>query len=300
MQALPWALVTYHQGEPAKAQVGVLADGVVRQAPPQLAGLSLLDVLAGWAEHAPVLRVFDPAAAEPVDDATLLAPLRFPPKVLCAGANYFGHLTEMGIDRPRTPVTPYFFFKPPSTSVIGPGEDIVLPRRADRKIDWEAELGVVIGTRCRDVPAGRAREVVAGWTVVNDVSARDRLDRTDPVAPPFGFDWVQAKAGDTFCPMGPGVVPDWLVGDPQNLDVRLSVNGTVKQDANTAARVTGSPDLSAAASATVTLEPGDVIATGTPAGVGYPRGDFLQPSDDVLVEIDGVGALHNRVVESTR
>ena len=247
MQEPPWALVTYHQGEPAKAQVGVLAGGVVRQATPQLAGLSLLEGLAGWAE----------------------------------------------------PVTPYFFFKPPTTSVVGPGEDIVLPRRAGRKIDWEAELGVVIGTRCRDVPVGRAREVVAGWTIVNDVSARDRLDRTNPVAPPFGFDWVQAKAGDTFCPMGPGVVPDWLVGDPQNLDLRLSVNGVVKQDANTADMVTGIADLIAAASATVTLEPGDVIATGTPAGVGYPRGDFLRPGDEVLVEIDGVGALRNPVVETT-
>ena len=299
MQEPPWALVTYHQGDPPAAQVGVLVGGAVRRPPPQLAGLSMLDVLNGWAEYAPVLRAFDADGAESVDDATLLAPVRFPAKVLCAGANYFDHLTEMGIDRPRTPVTPYFFFKPPTTSVIGPGEAVVLPRRAGRKIDWEAELAVVIGTRCRDVPAERAREVVAGWTVVNDVSARDRLDRTDPVAAPFGFDWVGAKGGDTFCPMGPGVVPDWLVGDPQALDLRLSVNGVVKQHANTAGMVTGIAELIAAASATVTLEPGDVIATGTPAGVGYPRGEFLQPGDEVLVEIDGVGALRNPVVETT-
>lgn len=299
MQDASWMLVTFHQGDAAKSQVGVLAGGVVRQSPDRLAGLSLMEVLTDWDAIAPQLRTLDPAQCEPVVDATLVAPLRYPAKVLCAGANYHGHLAEMGIASPQQPDTPYFFFKPPTTAVIGPGENVVLPPRAGRKIDWEAELGVVIGRRCRDVPVDGARAVVAGWTVVNDISARDRLARATPVAPPFGFDWVGAKAEDTFCPMGPGIVPDWLIDDPQRLDIRLTVNGVVKQDANTADMVVGIWELIAAASAVITLEPGDVIATGTPAGVGVPRGEFLSPGDELVVEIDGVGVLRNPVVGPT-
>jgi 2-keto-4-pentenoate hydratase/2-oxohepta-3-ene-1,7-dioic acid hydratase in catechol pathway len=296
----PWMLVTYHQGDPAKAEVGIRADGQVRQAPAQLAGRSLLDVLDAWAELSPALRELDPAALPAVEGATLLAPLRFPRKVLCAGANYYGHLVEMQVPRPSGAVDPYFFFKPPTTSVIGPGEDVVLPARAGRQIDWEVELAVVIGRRCRDVPVERAREVVAGWTIVDDISARDLLGRPDPVAPPFGFDWVGAKAGDTSCPMGPGIVPDWLVDDPQALDLRLSVNGVVKQDSNTADMVTGIWQLVAGASRAITLEPGDVIATGTPAGVGFPHLDFLAAGDEVVAEIDGIGVLRHGVVENSQ
>jgi 2-keto-4-pentenoate hydratase/2-oxohepta-3-ene-1,7-dioic acid hydratase in catechol pathway len=295
----PWMLVTHHQGDPGKAEVGVAVGHEVRRAPAELAGLTLLEVLGAWESLAPVLRALDPDRLEPVADAVLLAPLRFPPKVLCAGANYYAHLAEMGVPRPAGPVEPYFFFKPPTTSVVGPGDAIVLPARAGRKIDWEVELAAVIGRRCVDVPVERALDVVAGWTVVNDVSARDLLDRVDPVAPPFAHDWVAAKGGDTFCPLGPGVVPAWLVDDPQRLALRLSVNGVVHQDSTTADMVTPVAELIAAASRAVTLEPGDVIATGTPAGVGFPRGEFLAPGDEVVAEIDGVGVLRNTVVDHT-
>ena len=297
MREAPWSLVTRHQGDPAKAEVGVLAGGAVRRAPSDLAGASMLEVLAAWDRFAPVLRALDPDALEPLPDAELLAPLRYPPKVLCAGANYYAHLAEMGVPRPSGPVPAYFFFKPPTTSVIGPDEAIVLPPRPGRKIDWEVELAAVIGTRCVDVPVERALEVVAGWTIVNDVSARDLLDRADPVAPPFGHDWVGAKAGDTFCPLGPGIVPSWFLDDPQRVALRLSVNGVAKQDSSTADMVTPVAELIAAASQAVTLEPGDVIATGTPAGVGFPRGEFLAPGDVVVAEIDGIGALRNTVRE---
>ncbi|WP_300014351.1 fumarylacetoacetate hydrolase family protein [Pseudonocardia sp.] len=291
-----WALVTFHQGDPATSEVGILAGGTVRRGPERLAGLTMLDVLDAWDNHSPALRLLDPDELAPVDGATLLAPLRYPRKVLCAGANYHAHLAEMGVDPPAGPLDPYFFFKPPTTSVIGPDEEIVLPDRVGRMIDWEVELAVVIGRRATDVPVGRAREFVAGWTVVNDVSARDRLARTDPLAPPFAHDWMRAKAGDASCPMGPGIVPDWQVDDPQRLALRLSVNGVVKQDSTTADMVTGIWQLVATASATVTLEPGDVIATGTPAGVGFPRRDFLAPGDEVVAEIDGIGRLRNPVV----
>jgi len=295
-----WSLVTYHQGDPAKPEIGVLAGGSVRRGPDGSAGLTMIELLDAWDRWAPVLRALVPDELAPVDDAVLLAPLRYPRKVLCAGANYYAHLREMGVARPAGAVDPYFFFKPPTTSVIGPDEPILLPARAGRMIDWEVELAVVIGRRATDVTADRARDHVAGWTVVTDVSARDQLARTDPVAPPFAHDWMRAKAGDASCPMGPGIVPDWLVGDPQQIALRLSVNGVVKQDSSTADMVTGIWDLVAAASAFVTLEPGDVIATGTPAGVGFPHRDFLQPGDEVVAEIDGIGRLRNPVIDASR
>jgi 2-keto-4-pentenoate hydratase/2-oxohepta-3-ene-1,7-dioic acid hydratase in catechol pathway len=294
-----WALVTYHQGDSAKSEVGVLADGAVHRAPEELAGLTMLEVFDAWDELSPSLRALAPGELALVESAILLAPLRYPRKVLCAGANYYAHLAEMGVERPAGPVDPYFFFKPPTTSVIGPDEEILLPARAGRMIDWEVELAVVIGRRATDVTVEQAREYVAGWTVVNDVSARDQLARTDPVAPPFAHDWMRAKAGDASCPMGPGIVPDWLVGDPQQIALRLSVNGVIKQDSSTTDMVTGIWELVAAASAFVTLEPGDVIATGTPAGVGFPNRDFLAPGDEVVAEIDGIGRLRNPVAETS-
>ena len=297
MREPPWMLVTHHQGDVSKAEVGVRAGGVIRRAPDALAGRTMLEVLGAWDELAPALRGLDPDRLDPVPGAVLAAPLLHPRKVLCAGANYYAHLAEMGVERPAGEVEPYFFFKPPTTSVIGPDDAIVLPDRAGRKIDWEVELAAVIGRRCVDVPVERAYEVVAGWTIVNDVTSRDLLERSDAVAPPFGHDWVLAKAGDTFCPLGPGIVPSWMVGDPQDTALRLSVNGVVKQDSSTTDMVTPIDRLIAAASRAVTLEPGDVIATGTPAGVGFPRGDFLAPGDETLAEIDGIGALRNHVME---
>ncbi len=297
MREAPWMLVTHHQGDAAKSEVGIRAGGVIRRAPDELAGRTMLEVLGEWDTLAPLLRGLDPDRLAPVEGAVLLAPLLYPPKVLCAGANYYAHLAEMGVDRPPGPVEPYFFFKPPTTSVVGPGEPIVLPPRAGRKIDWEVELAAVIGRRCVDVPVEHALDVVAGWTIVNDVSSRDLLDRAGAIAPPFGHDWVGAKAGDTFCPTGPGIVPSWMVDDPQRVALRLSVNGVVKQDSSTTDMVTPIDQLIAAASRAVTLEPGDVIATGTPAGVGFPRGDFLAPGDETVAEVDGIGALHNPVTE---
>lgn len=300
MREPPWMLVTHHQGDVSKAEVGVRAGGVIRRAPDEIAGKTMLEVLGEWDELAPTLRALDPERLDPVPGAVLTAPLLYPRKVLCAGANYYAHLAEMGVPRPAGEVEPYFFFKPPTTSVVGPDEPIVLPPRAGRKIDWEVELAAVIGRRCVDVPVERALDVVAGWTVVNDISSRDLLDRSaGAIAPPFGHDWVGAKAGDTFCPLGPGIVPTWMVADPQDVALRLTVNGVAKQDSSTTDMVTPIDRLIAAASRAVTLEPGDVIATGTPSGVGLPRGEFLAPGDETVAEIDGVGALRNPVTDRT-
>ena len=271
MREAEWSLVTYHEGDPAKAQVGVQVGGAVR-AVPALAGLRMLDVLDDWDALTPTLRSLQPAALPDVPGAALLAPVRYPRKVLCAGANYYAHLHEMGVPRPAGPVEPYFFFKPPTTSVIGPGDPVVLPDRPGRQIDWEVELAVVIGRRATAVPVDRAREVVAGWTVVDDVSARDLLARPQPLAPPFAHDWLQAKAGDTFCPMGPGIVPDWLVDDPQRLALRLSVNGVVKQDSTTADMVTGIWRLVAAASALAST-----ARTPSRNGSSWPRATRSSP-----------------------
>jgi len=298
MQDARWMLVTYYEDDPGKPQVGVAASGVVYRAPELLAGRSMLEILAEWDALAPALRTITQPAGEPVPGALLLAPIQFPAKVLCAGANYYAHLTEMRIARPERPGQPYFFLKPPTTTVIGPDAEVLLPARPGRQIDWEGELGVVIGRRCHNVPAERARDVVAGWTVLDDVSARDRLHRTDVVSEHFGYDWFAAKGEDTFCPMGPGLVPDWLVGDPQRLGIRLSVNGVVKQDSTTADMIVPIWEVIAAASRSVTLEPGDVIATGSPAGVGVPRGEFLAPGDVVIVQVDQVGTLRHGVADA--
>ena len=154
----------------------------------------------------------------------------------------------------------------------------------------------MIADRCRDLTPEQVPDHVAGYVPANDISARARLTRTDAVAAPFGFDWVGSKAQDGFCPLGPGLVPEWLVGDPQDLRIQLTLNGVVKQDAHTSGMITPVVELVAAVSRFVTLEPGDVVLTGTPAGVGLPRGEFLAPGDVVVVvEIERVGRLVNPV-----
>ena len=261
------------------------------------AGRTLLDVIDDWQGVADDLRGLDPTALPVVQGATLVAPLAYPRKIICAGANYYAHLAEMGVSRPDPVGAPYFFLKPPTTTVIGPADAIRLPDRHGRRIDWEAELGVVIGTTARNIDAGRVADHIAGYVVLNDVTSRDLLVRTDAVSPPFGFDWTSAKGDDTFCPMGPGITPVWFVPDPQDVHIRLSVNGVVKQDSSTADMINPVYQVVSAASRMMTLEPGDVIATGCPAGVGAPRGDFLQPGDEVVVEIEGLGSLRNPVVD---
>lgn len=293
---MTWSLVTYSTG--VGTAVGLReTDGTIR-ALPKFDGRTMLELLTDWAVVSDELRGLDPADLPVLDNVALDAPIRFPNKVVCAGANYFAHLAEMNVPRPDPVGAPYFFLKPPTTTVIGPDDAIVLPDRPGRRIDWEAELGVVIGRRVRDVDEAQAREYVAGYTILNDVSARDRLSRSDAVAPPFGFDWTSAKGEDTFCPTGPGVTPAWFVDDPQDLRITLTVNGEVKQDSSTADMMNSAFAVVAAASKIMTLEPGDIVATGSPAGVGAPRGEFLQPGDEVVVEISGLGSLRNPVTDA--
>jgi 2,4-diketo-3-deoxy-L-fuconate hydrolase len=290
-----WSLVTYASG--GGPQLGALeADGRVVAVPDAVAGAGLMAVIDEWDRVAAALEGWSPAEGEPVDDARLLAPLRYPRKLICAGANYGDHLEEMKVGEIPDPLEPFFFLLPPTTTIVGPGEPIRIPADPSWRVDWEAELAVVIGRRGRNISAADARSHVAGYTIVNDVSARGRHKRANPLGPPFAFDWLDSKGADTFCPLGPGVTPDWLVDDPHHLSIRCYVNGELKQDGNTARMLNDSWRLIEAVSASITLEPGDVIATGTPAGVGAARGEQLAAGDEVRIEIEGLGTLVNPVV----
>lgn len=211
----------------------------------------------------------------PLAEVRLVAPV-LPSKVVAVGRNYADHAREMGNDVPAEPM----IFLKPSTSVIGPGEPITLPWQSEQ-VDHEAELAVVIGRLCRDVPEDRVDEVVLGFTCANDVTARD-LQRSDG-------QWGRAKGFDSFCPLGP-----WIQTDVDLEDARVlcRVNGEVRQDGSTGQMVRGVRELVAWISAVMTLLPGDVILTGTPAGIGP-----IRSGDTVEVEIDGVGVLVNPVVD---
>ena len=211
-------------------------------------------------------------------------PIERPQKIVCVGLNYRDHAEEQGTELPSAPL---LFAKWPN-ALIGPGEPIVIPP-VTQKVDYEAELGVVIGKRVRGVSAENALEAVRGYICVNDVSARD-LQFSDG-------QWVRGKSLDTFCPVGPEVVPADEVPDPQALSIRAIVNGEVLQDSSTANMIFSVAEIVAHVSAAITLEPGDLIATGTPAGVGVFREPqvLLQPGDEVTIEIEQIGALTNPV-----
>ena len=213
-----------------------------------------------------------------------MLPIERPQKIICVGLNYRDHAEEQGIAAPEKPI---LFAKWPNT-LTGPGEPIELPAISEQ-VDYEAELGVVIGSRVRNVSVENALEAVAGYVCVNDVSARD-LQFSDG-------QWTRGKSPDTFCPVGPQVVPAAELPDPQALGIRAILNGRTMQDSSTANMIFGVAEIIAFTSQTITLEPGDLIATGTPAGVGVFRDPpvFLQPGDEITIEIDGIGSLTNPV-----
>jgi len=214
-----------------------------------------------------------------------MLPIERPQKIVCVGLNYSDHAEEQGVELPERPL---LFAKWPN-ALIGPGEPIVIPPLTER-VDYEAELGVVIGSRTRGVAVENALEAVAGYVCANDVSARDLQ---------FGdVQWTRGKSLDTFCPVGPALVPAAKIADPQALGIRAILNGEVMQDSTTANMVFGIAEIVAFVSQAITLEPGDLLLTGTPAGVGVFRDPpvRLQPGDEITVEIDGIGVLTNPVV----
>ena len=214
-----------------------------------------------------------------------MLPIERPGKIICVGLNYRDHAEEQGTALPEAPL----LFAKWQNTLIGPGEPIVIPPIVT-KCDYEAELGVVVGQRVRDVSAEDALEVVAGYTCVNDVSARD-LQFADG-------QWTRGKSPDTFCPVGPRLVPRDEIPDPQALGIRAILNGETVQESTTANMVFGVAEVIAYITRTITLEPGDLIATGTPAGVGAFRKPplFMQPGDEITIEIEDIGSLTNPVV----
>ena len=214
----------------------------------------------------------------------MAVPIPRPGKIVCVGLNYRDHAEEQGAELPEAPL----LFAKFTTSLIGPGDPIVIPPIVT-KCDYEAELGVVLGATVRQVSRENALEAVAGYVVANDVSARDLQ---------FGDgQWTRGKSPDTFCPVGP-LVPAAYVRDPHSLPIRAILNGEVMQDSTTANLLFGVDEVISYASQTATLEAGDLILTGTPAGVGIFRDPprLLRPGDEITIEIDGVGTLTNPVV----
>ncbi|MBW3543870.1 MAG: fumarylacetoacetate hydrolase family protein [Planctomycetes bacterium] len=231
-------------------------------------------------------------------EAQLLVPVPSPTKLFLLAGNYSAHIEEGGgraEERART--FPYVFMKPPLTTLTHPGRPVKIPAVSPDHIDWELELGVIIGRRCQGVKESDALDYVAGYTVVNDIS--DRKFRPNPGRAQREkdsyFDWLHGKWHDTFCPMGPCVLPADELPDPQTLKLTLKVNGHVEQDASTADMVFPVAAVIEFISSFVTLEPGDIISTGTPSGVGAAKGKFLRPGDRLEAAIERIGVLVNPV-----
>lgn len=224
----------------------------------------------------------------PRRDAYWFAPVPRPGKIVCIGMNYHDHAKEIGLAVPKAPA----IFSKFSSCVIAPGEPVVIPE-SSTQVDYEAELAVVIGRRAKHVAAESAYHHILGYTAFNDVTARDFQ---------FGdVQWQRGKSCDTFAPMGQTIVTADEIPDPHTLRIRLTLNGTVMQDSNTDQLIFRVPELIEHITKSITLEPGDVIATGTPPGVGYARKPpvFLKPGDDMEIEIERIGGLGNPIVAHT-
>ena len=239
------------------------------------AGLSVIAELRGHPFSPGKGGVQFTGATFPLDDVRLLAPV-LPSKVVAVGRNYADHAREMGGEPPAEPV----LFLKPSTAVVGHGDQIAYPVKLTQRVDYEGELAVIIGRLCREVPAAQAAEVIFGYTCANDVTARDLQARDGQ--------WTRAKGFDTFCPLGPWIETD---ADPADLQLTTEVNGEVRQQARTSQLLYDVPALVEFVSTVMTLLPGDVLLTGTPAGVGP-----LEDGDEVSVTIENVGSLRNTVV----
>jgi len=270
-----------------------------RGAPDSVIGL----IEAGGKELADLKRAIGPVAGArlknatvgPVGKVNLAAPVPRPGKILALAGNYAEHIRESGREfAKKDKVTPRVFIKP-ATCVLGPGDAVPIPE-AGRFIDWEGELGVVIGRKAKYVQRGQALRYVFGYTVFHDVSERRLQVRRRDKSEPWDrfFDWLNGKWQDGFAPMGPWIVTKDEIPEPQRLAIFTRVNGKVEQDGNTGQMIFDVADIISYISHLCTLEPGDVIATGTPAGVGHGKNRRLKDGDVVEIEIEGIGTLKNR------
>jgi 2-keto-4-pentenoate hydratase/2-oxohepta-3-ene-1,7-dioic acid hydratase in catechol pathway len=230
----------------------------------------------------------------PQADVTFLPVVTTPPTIYCAGANYFDHVRAMSPGTPFAPAAPYHFIVS-RQALCAHRADVVRPRGCVA-LDWEVELAAVIGKRAKDVSVEKALDCVAGYTIANDLSARDAMRRElNPPTSPFHYDWVSQKCFDGACPLGPWIVPASAIRDPQNLGLKLWINDELMQDSNTGQMIFDTAEQIAMLSTRVTLQPGDVVLTGTPAGVGMGRKRFLKPGERLRLWIEGIGDLNHTV-----
>jgi 2-keto-4-pentenoate hydratase/2-oxohepta-3-ene-1,7-dioic acid hydratase in catechol pathway len=268
---------------------------------------SVLGILDDWAAaHSPLTESAASAAhgtGRPLARVRLLAPILWPSAIYCAGANYADHAAEMARASGRAPepdphslgAKPWHFFKAGRSTLAADGDTIRISDMS-KTMDWEIELAAVIGRAARNVPAARALDHVAGYTIANDLSARDMGRRAHvSETSPFRFDWVAHKSFDGSCPLGPWIVPSDEIPDPQRLGLKLWVNDEVKQCSDTSQMIFSLAEQIEHLSSRITLQPGDVILTGTPAGVGAARGEFLKSDDVVRLWIESIGTLTNRM-----
>ena len=247
--------------------------------------------LAAAAEQARVTGNLTPALGAAKNHPDLALPF-VPSQVFAAASNYIEHANEMGtVLAAKSNSKPYMFIKATS-SVVGPGENVVIPSQVSRP-DWEVELGVVIGRSGRRIDVEASMDYVAGYTVINDVSARDQTRREDY---PFKFDWFQGKCFDTFAPIGPWFVPRACIADPQTLKLGLDVNGEPMQNGSAKEMIWNIKEQISYLSSLLTLQPGNLIATGTPTGVGMGRGIFLKPGDSMRAWVENIGEIHSPVI----
>ena len=307
---MSYKLLTYQAGRDARA--GVLVADQVFDAAKLTANAthaSVLGVLNDWPKASRALAQAAKRIAAgtsrvkgtPLARVKLLAPVLYPGAIFCAGANYRDHAEEMARvsgtplekDQRELGLSPWHFIKTARSSVVGPGAKVKLPAYS-QMVDWEVELGAVIGRPAKNVTVERALEYVAGYTIGNDLSARDAGRRPHlPDASPFKMDWLGQKCFDGSCPLGPWITPASEIQDPQALAMKLWVNDELMQDSNTKRMIFSTAEQIAQLSTRVTLQPGDLILTGTPAGVGMARRRFLKPGETVRLWIEDIGELRN-------
>ncbi len=308
-KAAGYRLATYQSADGPRA--GVVVDDKVFDAAKltgKAAYASVIGILDNWKAAAPALKAAaakaakSRAAGRPLKGTKLLAPVLWPSAIYCAGANYADHVAEMNKAHGRPPepdphtlgLESWHFIKA-SRSLAHPGQTVKISDYSKRT-DWEIELAAVIGRKAKNVPLASALSYVAGYTVANDLSARDRGRRPHvPDNSPFKADWVAHKSFDGSCPLGPWIVPASDIADPQSLGLKLWVNDSLKQDSNTAEMIFTLAEQIAHLSSRLTLHPGDLILTGTPAGVGAGRGEFLKAGDVVKIWIEGIGSISNKM-----
>jgi 2-keto-4-pentenoate hydratase/2-oxohepta-3-ene-1,7-dioic acid hydratase in catechol pathway len=304
-----YKLATYQSADGPRA--GLIIDETVYDAAKltgKAAYASVLGILEDWRAAQGVLSKAAAKAGKsrvkglPLKRAKLLAPVRWPSAIYCAGANYADHAAEMArrMNRPPEPdphtqgLKAWHFLKA-ARSLADPGATVKISGISN-EVDWEVELAAVIGRTAKNVPEEKALDYVAGYTAANDLSARDRGRRANiSETSPFKADWTKHKTFEGSCPLGPWIVPARDIGDPQSLGLKLWVNDVLKQDSNSKDMIFNLAEQIARLSDGMTLHPGDLILTGTPAGVGSARGEFLKPGDTVKIWIEKIGTLTNKM-----